>query len=79
MFISIATTMPPADDQRSRLLMIGSLAICAMQEVLADNGITDQLPRIEINGEPVAVDLDQLVWDMAEASRITVVRAMGGA
>lgn len=75
MFISIATTMPPADDQRSRLLMIGSLAICAMQEVLADNGITDQLPRIEINGEPVAVDLDQLVWDMAEASRIPVVSA----
>ena len=39
------------------------------QDILADNGITDQLPRIEINGEPVAVDLDQLVWDMAESSR----------
>lgn len=69
MSITIATAMPPADDKRSRLLMHGSLAICALQEVLTDNGITDPLPRIEINGEPVAVDLDQLVWDMAEASR----------
>ena len=55
MFISIATTMPPADDQRSRLLMIGSLAICAMQEVLADNGITFSMSRA---GNVVSVRAD---------------------
>lgn len=67
--VSVITGTQPLTCRKSVLLLTGALYLSALQAILEENEIELDLPTITINGQPTTYELDQLIWDMGEASR----------
>lgn len=75
--VSVVTGTQPLTCPKSVLLLTGALYLSALQAILEENEIEIELPTILINGKATTYELDQLIWDMGEASRANTVTSQG--
>ena len=66
---TVSVIVPEPLGQTKHQILLSALVLTAMQSQLELHGINYDLPLIVINGKPVEVNVEQLIWNLGAIAR----------
>ncbi len=66
---TVSVIVPEPLGQTKHQILLAALVLTAMQSQLELHGINYDLPLIVINGKPVEVNVEQLIWNLGAIAR----------